>query len=303
MKRFFLLPLLAMALAAPSLAVEFARTDAGCQVMNWNASRVSPTYTWTGACAGGYADGRGVLLSFVAGSLFSTTEGTMTRGIFNGPSKIHWANGTRYEGQLTDGTVTGRGVHRAPDGTVLRGVFQNSALIEAEAPPAAAVADTAPPAASGDSGLNTTLSMLGALASGAGQGYASSDALRASQLSSLGSALTQAAGTSGGANTASASGGAYSSGSRISNEVASLDLSGGCLAAQQKGEVYLNRANQQAESQQMGVCSSAKHMRKAGEVAVRVGEQCQGTPDGPALVAEGERMIQEAEQTMSGSCG
>ena len=300
MNRFFLLPLLVMPLAAPCMAAEFARTDSGCQVMNWNASRVSPSYTWTGSCVDGYAAGNGVLLSFVAGSLFSTTEGSMTRGVFNGPSKIQWADGTRYEGQLTDGTLTGRGVHRAPDGTVLRGVFQNSTLVEEEAPPAAAVADTAPSEPSGNSGLNTTLSMLGALATGAGQGYASSDALRASQLSSLGNALSQAAGS--GASSASASTAAYTSGS-ISSEVANMHFSGGCLAAQQKGEVYLNRANQRAESQEMGVCSSARHMRMAGEIAVRVAEQCQNTADGPALQAEGERMIQEAEQTMSGSCG
>lgn len=50
MNRIGLASLLAMLVSAPGLAGEFARTDKGCLVQDWNAQRSNPSYIWSGQC-------------------------------------------------------------------------------------------------------------------------------------------------------------------------------------------------------------------------------------------------------------
>ncbi|WP_440465533.1 hypothetical protein ACKI1H_15825 [Pseudomonas sp. YH-1] len=240
MHRIGLASLLALAISTPVLAGGFAKTDQGCQVQDWNAQRSNPTYIWSGQCVGGLADGKGILLSLVDGQVFSTTEGTMHKGSFNGPAVIQWAKGDRYEGELQNGTLSGRGKYRYPDGSTASGVFSNSALVQPDAPVAAA----------GNSG--------------------SVQSDRASA---------------------------------VSSDIASVDLSGGCDTAQQKGQVYMERVSEEAKSRDFGICESARQMHKIGELTVRVAEQCQNTPNWEQLRAEGQRLMRESQETMDGSCG
>ncbi|WP_273821000.1 MULTISPECIES: hypothetical protein [Pseudomonas] len=312
MKLLRLLALLALCVTAgPCLATEFAKTDKGCQVQNWNAQRANPSYIWSGQCNKGFASGKGVLISLVNGQVFSTTEGTMVQGSFNGPATIQWAEGYHYEGQLLNGTLTGRGRMRAPDGSVRSGVFKNSALISSDTPPPPA----APPArasssandSDSDSGFGTALHMLGALSSGVGQGMAGSNPARAAQYNLIGNALSQAGGASETGGVASYDNTSYTPGSttgggKISAEVAAVDLSGDCEAAERKGKAYLDRLSQPLQGNP-GICFSARQMHKMGEITVRVAEQCQGTPNWQQLRAEGERLQRESEETMRGSCG
>lgn len=237
MNRIGLASLLALVVSAHCLAGEFARTDKGCQVQNWNAQRSNPSYIWSGQCVGGFADGKGILLSLVDGQVFSTTEGTMHKGSFSGPAVIQWAKGDRYEGALQNGTLSGHGKYRYPDGTTASGVFNNSQLVQADAP---------------------------AIPAGAGQ---------------------------------------IASGAAVSSEVGAVDLSGGCPAAQQKGQAYMERLGQEANSQNLGICGSAKAMHKVGEMTVRVAELCHEIPTWTQLRQEGERIIRESQETMDGSCG
>ncbi|QXI26076.1 hypothetical protein [Pseudomonas vanderleydeniana] len=287
-----------------------AKTDKGCQVQNWNAHRANPGYIWSGQCDKGFASGKGVLISLVNGQVFSTTEGTMVQGSFNGPAIIQWAEGYHYEGQLLNGTLTGRGSMRAPDGSVRSGVFKNSALVASDTP-----SPTAPPVsassstddADSDSGIGTALNMLGALSSGVGQGMAGSNPARAAQLSALGNTLSQAGGTNGSGAGASYDNTAYTRSAnngrgKISAEVAAVDLSGGCEAAERKGKAYHNRLTQQLQGNP-GICLSARQTHKMSEITVRVAEQCQGTPNWQQLRAEGERLQRESEETMRGACG
>ncbi|WP_425318742.1 hypothetical protein [Pseudomonas nitroreducens] len=237
MSRIGLASLLAMLVSAAGLAGEFARTDKGCLVQDWNAQRSNPSYIWSGQCVGGFADGKGILLSLVDGQVFSTTEGTLHKGSFNGPAVIQWAKGDRYEGELQNGTLSGHGTYRYPNGTTASGVFSNSQLVQADAPAAPATG-------------------------------------------------SQSAG-----------------GAAASGEVGSVDLSGGCQAAQQKGQAYMERLGQQANNQDLGICGSARAMHKIGEMTVRVAELCHEIPTWTQLRDEGQRIIRESQETMDGSCG
>lgn len=237
MNRIGLASLLAMLVSAAGLAGEFARTDKGCLVQDWNAQRSNPSYIWSGQCVGGFADGKGILLSLVDGQVFSTTEGTLHKGSFNGPAVIQWAKGDRYEGELQNGTLSGHGTYRYPNGTTASGVFSNSQLVQADAPAAPA-------------------------------------------------------------------GGSQSAGgAAVSGEVGSVDLTGGCQAAQQKGQAYMERLGQQANNQDLGICGSARAMHKIGEMTVRVAELCHEIPTWTQLRDEGQRIIRESQETMDGSCG
>lgn len=226
-----------MLVSAAGLAGEFARTDKGCLVQDWNAQRSNPSYIWSGQCVGGFADGKGILLSLVDGQVFSTTEGTLRKGSFNGPAVIQWAKGDRYEGELQNGTLSGHGTYRYPNGTTASGVFSNSQLVQADA--------SAAPAGG-----------------------------------------SQSAG-----------------GAAVSGEVGSVDLTGGCQAAQQKGQAYMERLGQQANNQDLGICGSARAMHKIGEMTVRVAELCHEIPTWTQLRDEGQRIIRESQETMDGSCG
>lgn len=241
MNRIGLAGLLALVVSAPCLAGPFARTDKGCQVQDWNAQRSNPSYIWSGPCVGGFADGQGILLSLVDGQVFSTTEGTMQKGSFNGPAVIQWAKGDRYEGELKNGTLSGHGKYRYPDGSMASGVFNNSQLVQPDAP------------AMATSGTDT-------------------------------------------------GGGQSTPGSAISAEVGAIDLSGGCQAAQQKGQAYMERIGQEANHQDLGICGSARQMHKVGEMTVRVAELCHEIPTWTQLRDEGQRIMRESQETMNGSC-
>ncbi|WP_179404379.1 hypothetical protein [Burkholderia guangdongensis] len=87
----------------------------------------------------------------------------------------------------------------------------------------------------------------------------------------------------------------------ISPEIANLDLSGGCKVAQQKAAQYANQFAQQAAATP-SVCGSAKANRKIGELTVRVAESCQELPTWTQEKQTGEQMIEQSDQTISGSC-
>lgn len=86
------------------------------------------------------------------------------------------------------------------------------------------------------------------------------------------------------------------------DDAQTVDLSGGCTAAQQKGEQYANRVKADVESAGPAICQNARNTKKLGIVMVRVAESCQEIPSWQELRTEGERMIREGEQTMNGSC-
>lgn len=83
------------------------------------------------------------------------------------------------------------------------------------------------------------------------------------------------------------------------SEVDTLDLSGGCQAAQDKAAAYIRRIS---SNMAPGVCSAGKTMRLTGEAQVRVAELCQEIPQWTQLRDQGRKLISEADETIRGTC-
>ena len=80
----------------------------GCQV--WDPSpQLEETVNWSGSCAQGRAEGRGVVQWSKAGVAYETDEGEWHDGRQVSSGKQSWATG-RYEGELADGEPNGHGV-------------------------------------------------------------------------------------------------------------------------------------------------------------------------------------------------
>jgi hypothetical protein len=83
-------------------------SSVGCQV--WNPHpQLDETVQWTGACANGFAQGRGAAQWLKSGVPFEADEGEWRAGRQAGYGSQVWSGG-RYEGELLDGEPHGRGV-------------------------------------------------------------------------------------------------------------------------------------------------------------------------------------------------
>ncbi len=98
-------------------------TDAnGCKV--WNANpKANETVAWSGACAGGYAEGQGVLQWNVDGAPSSTFEGKLAGGKRSGHGIASSATGASVEGNFVDGNCEGKCVIIFNDGARYDGDF------------------------------------------------------------------------------------------------------------------------------------------------------------------------------------
>lgn len=101
-------------------------TDAktGCRVWNSNPEP-GETMSWSGACQGGLAQGRGVLQWFKDGRPNGRYEGDYRDGKVNGRGVYTWASGTRFEGEFRDDRPDGPGTLTQPNGTVYSGAWTN----------------------------------------------------------------------------------------------------------------------------------------------------------------------------------
>jgi hypothetical protein len=101
--------LLAVAVGPPAQAGGWiADAGAGCQV--WNPHpQPNETIRWTGACANGFAQGRGAAQWFRNNLPFESDEREWRAGRQIGYGSQVWPSG-RYDGELVDGEPHGRGV-------------------------------------------------------------------------------------------------------------------------------------------------------------------------------------------------
>jgi hypothetical protein len=84
-----------------------ADTSVGCRV--WNPHpQARETIHWSGACANGYAHGRGAAQWFRDNLPFESDEGEWREGRQTGYGTQVWPTG-RYEGELLDGEPHGTG--------------------------------------------------------------------------------------------------------------------------------------------------------------------------------------------------
>ena len=85
-----------------------ADASVGCQV--WNPHpQPGETIRWSGACANGFAQGRGAAQWFRNNLPFEADEGEWRAGRQTGFGTQVWPSG-RYDGELVDGEPHGRGV-------------------------------------------------------------------------------------------------------------------------------------------------------------------------------------------------
>jgi hypothetical protein len=86
-------------------------TDAKTECKVWNAFPVSnEQVTWSGECVEGFAEGTGVLRWILAGKpTVKKYEGPMSAGRTTGRGVLVFTNGDRYEGEFKDGERSGRG--------------------------------------------------------------------------------------------------------------------------------------------------------------------------------------------------
>jgi len=93
-----------------------ADARSGCRL--WN---VSPPHAdsvkWTGACQGGYAEGRGVAEWILKGVFGRRMEAEWSAGKRNGAGLTTYADGSRFEGMFRDDLTEGKGFFISKDGT------------------------------------------------------------------------------------------------------------------------------------------------------------------------------------------
>jgi hypothetical protein len=95
--------------APPAQAGDWiADVSVGCQV--WNPHpQPGETIRWSGACANGFAHGRGAAQWFRNNLPFESDEGEWRAGRQTGYGTQVWPSG-RYDGELVDGEPHGQGV-------------------------------------------------------------------------------------------------------------------------------------------------------------------------------------------------
>jgi len=88
----------------------------GCKVANPNP-KPGETVAWSGPCPNGIADGTGVLLFSMGSKESSRYEGDLKQGVISGRGKLSTPDGATYDGDWVDGKPDGYGKYNAPDGS------------------------------------------------------------------------------------------------------------------------------------------------------------------------------------------
>lgn len=99
-----------------------ADARSGCRL--WSLSPNSDErIEWSGACAGGYGQGRGILKWYVNGALYEVDDGEFAKGMLNGHVTMAFADGTHFDGMFRDHLPNGPGTLRTADNEVYSGVW------------------------------------------------------------------------------------------------------------------------------------------------------------------------------------
>lgn len=122
---------LALLLASPAAWAQaragwVADPASGCRAWTWNLLP-GQTVAWSGACADGLAQGRGVAQWFRDGQSFSRAEGEFRDGRMNGQGASTTRGGFAYDGSWRDGKPDGRGVFSYPNGERYEGMLRDGA--------------------------------------------------------------------------------------------------------------------------------------------------------------------------------
>jgi hypothetical protein len=117
----------ALVMIALPAAAQTSRTkwiadpNTNCQVWNPEPER-NEAISWSGACANGQAQGRGILQWYRSGKPNGGRyDGEYRNGMMNGQGVYTFASGNRYEGEWQDGKRTGRGIFTWTNGNRFEG--------------------------------------------------------------------------------------------------------------------------------------------------------------------------------------
>lgn len=109
--------------AAESIAGWLSDPRTGCRI--WDSGHeADETISWSGACAGGVAQGRGVLQWFKAGTSSGRYDGDLKDGKQHGYGVSTWPGGARFEGQYRDGFRHGFGRYTWANGDRYEGEYR-----------------------------------------------------------------------------------------------------------------------------------------------------------------------------------
>jgi len=109
--------------AAPAPAeVHWLQDKRGCKFAN-PTPKPNETVTWSGACADGYMQGTGVLQFVTDGKPGARYEGTLTKGRLTGRGVLRSPDNSVYDGDWLDSKPDGYGVYIAPDGSKYEGAW------------------------------------------------------------------------------------------------------------------------------------------------------------------------------------
>jgi hypothetical protein len=94
----------------------------GCKVYE-PSPEAGLSFSWSGPCVNGVAQGKGTLQWFVNGKPDGNYIGEMARGMLNGQGVRNFPSGDRFEGQYRDNVRTGRGIYTWRTGDRYEGGF------------------------------------------------------------------------------------------------------------------------------------------------------------------------------------
>lgn len=100
--------------------------ETGCKCWT-NRNFENRSFTWTGDCSTGYANGSGVLQLKQYGYAHTSFEGTLLNGKAEGLGKLFWLDGDRFEGEFREGLPNGFGRFFNDDGDYYEGNFEMGA--------------------------------------------------------------------------------------------------------------------------------------------------------------------------------
>lgn len=105
-----------------------ADPENGCATSN-PIPRLGETIRWSGDCANGLLHGQGTLLWLRDGKPRERNEGSFLAGELDGQASTTFADGTLLVGQYRRGIRHGEFILRRPNGTTIRAVYADGALI------------------------------------------------------------------------------------------------------------------------------------------------------------------------------
>ena len=112
-----------MVLHGPAAAGEWlSDPETGCQVWSEEPQTGEKVF-WTGPCADGKADAKGVAVTKIGDELYSRYEGDYAKGKRQGYGVLVFTGGVRYQGEFKDDLFDGSGIWSTIKGDRYDGEF------------------------------------------------------------------------------------------------------------------------------------------------------------------------------------